>query len=443
MASRRDSMPEPLMGWALLCFALLCAFPLGGHRPALWMLQTSASFLACGVLLIAAAARGSRFPAGPGNGGREDLQGLLGLSLTWALCLVVFQMLPATGLAPWFPAHDPESSLIGALRLLGTLSFGLACLQAFRRRHRAGLAALALLFGMVLHAAYGFVGLRLESWVLPGELAYPGFLTGAFVNRNSFATYLGIAIVLCMALLCSPLPWRKTRSEGADTMMWRACFSVLACFLIAGLLATGSRMGLVATIIGLGALGLGLAYGGKGRRKYGLLLLLPALPLPLILVMGNDPLLDRMLDLGENTEARIALYRATLRMISDSPWLGVGLDNFSEMFREYQDLSVSPDLRWNDAHSTYLENWSELGLIVGSLPILIGGLTFIHLLRRIRLSGGRDALSLAAMAGLIVGAVHTAVDFSLEIQGVLLPLILLIVLALSPAPQTTENEVTA
>lgn len=443
MASRRDPLPEPLFGWALLALALGTAFPLGGHRPALWMIQSSITFFLCGGLLLAAAFRGGRFPAGPGNHGRPDLNVLLALGLAWAFAMILLQILPGAGLLQIPSSLDAQSSLVGGLRHLGITAFGFAVLQAFRRRQRAGMTALLLLCGIVLHAAYGFLGLRLSSLHLPGEIAYPGFLTGAFVNRNSFATYIGIGLVLSLSLLFSPLPWRKSKSEGADAVMWRAGLAVAAIFLTTALLATGSRMGLIATFAGVGVLGFAMMLGNRTRRGAGLLLLAPALAVPFLLVAGSGPLFDRMLDLGENAESRIALYHATLKMIADAPFLGVGLDNFSQEFRFYQDLTVSPDFRWNDAHSTYLENWAELGLIIGSLPILIGLAVFKLLAARIRQSGGRDPLPLAAIAALTLGALHTGVDFSLEIQGVLLPLVLLIGLALAPAPQIESLEVKA
>ena len=441
MAARRDPLPESLVAWALLGLAIASAFPLGGNRPALWMVQASVSCALTAILLFAAARRGSRFPAGPGNDGRPDLRPLLLLGGIWAAAMAVLQILPGAGMPMPALSLDAQNSLIGGLRQLGTTAFAFATLQAFRRRHRAGRAAALLLCGIALHAAYGFAGLRLDTLLLPGEIAYPGFLTGAFVNRNSFATLLGMGVVLAIALMCSPLPWRRSQGDGADTLMWRAGFALAAVFLITSLLATGSRMGVLSTAAGLATLGLCLLGRGRGSWQGLVLILAPLFILPVLLLAGSGTLFDRMMDLAENADSRLALYRATLTMICDAPFLGTGLDNFPQGFRQYQTLSVSPDLRWNDAHSTYLENWAELGLFVGTLPILIGLAAGALLLRRIRASKSRDPLSIAALSALVIGALHTSVDFSLEIQGVLLPLILLIGLSLSPAPPLAETEV--
>ena len=77
------------------------------------------------------------------------------------------------------------------------------------------------------------------------------------------------------------------------------------------------------------------------------------------------------------------------------------------------------------AHSTYLALWAEFGFLFGSLPLLIVLAAAIRLLAS-RLSG----LCLAAIGVIVVAAVHSIVDFSLEIEAVAFIFVAVVFLAI-------------
>ena len=62
--------------------------------------------------------------------------------------------------------------------------------------------------------------------------------------------------------------------------------------------------------------------------------------------------------------------------------------------------------------------WVEFGLVAGSLPMIAIGLALLslfgHWARRATVSPGRNA----AIGAIVVCAIHSLVDFSLEIQAV-------------------------
>jgi O-antigen ligase len=158
------------------------------------------------------------------------------------------------------------------------------------------------------------------------------------------------------------------------------------------------------------------------------------LALAMIALLYGGGVAERLGSTADNANVRLDLYRNVLEMIAANPLLGVGLDNFGEAFRAYQRLPVSPDRDWNLAHNTYLALWAELGLALGSMPILLCALIAVALLRR-SLSGNVTPvshLSDAALAAIAIGALHSLVDFSLEMPANAYLLIALIVLGLSP-----------
>ena len=139
--------------------------------------------------------------------------------------------------------------------------------------------------------------------------------------------------------------------------------------------------------------------------------------------------------LSDSASVRIALYLNVLEMIAAQPLLGVGIDNFGEAFRAHHRLPVSPDLSWHLAHNTYLALWSELGIVLGTLPILLLALAALALARR-SLSAEvtpTSHLSDAALAAIVIAAAHSFLDFSLEMPANAFLLIAVIVLGLGPA----------
>ena len=73
-------------------------------------------------------------------------------------------------------------------------------------RARAGVLLKVILGATVACAAYGlavyFTGAELIGWV--PKTAYLGDVTGTFVNRNSFATYVNLGLVICLGMLAEP-----------------------------------------------------------------------------------------------------------------------------------------------------------------------------------------------------------------------------------------------
>ena len=80
-------------------------------------------------------------------------------------------------------------------------------------------------------------------------------------------------------------------------------------------------------------------------------------------------------------------------------------------------LPVSPDFIWNRAHNSYLSLWSELGVVFGSLPIVGLLLVGARLIRALRANSYAWVAQATGLAVLVVCAIHSTVDFSLEIQA--------------------------
>jgi hypothetical protein len=83
-------------------------------------------------------------------------------------------------------------------------------------------------------------------------------------------------------------------------------------------------------------------------------------------------------------------------------------------------------------HQQTLSHWFELGLIVGSIPIILCALC---LLRAWKLVRGRTfdyALPVAAVSVVISQGVHSAVDFSLEMPANVVLFLVIVALGITP-----------
>lgn len=419
-----------------LCIAIVALAPLavGGNRPQWWLAFGAAIFMAAAISAAGAAVTG------------RDLRTLwrsapalmpLYLALIIGLCL-------HTALVGGV-ASDVDA-VYGLLRQLSYAALAWTLLQAISRESRAQSYATALICVMLAFAVYGLVTIERVEFLLYDKDAYAGVATGPFINRNSFATFMAMGASLALACAMADETGlarrhRQARRGGPVERRLRAVLlSAVALLCLATVYATASRMGLFVTLIG-GVVVIGLRIArmplraGRGGRVAALAALLGLLSLAAVSLLYGGAVADRLGSTADSASVRIALYRNILEMIAANPLLGVGLDNFVEAFRIHHRLPVSPDLNWNLAHNTYLALWAELGLLLGSLPILILSLAAVALLRR---SLGSETtptshLSDAALAAIVIAAIHSLVDFSLEMPANAYLLISLIILGLGPA----------
>lgn len=142
--------------------------------------------------------------------------------------------------------------------------------------------------------------------------------------------------------------------------------------------------------------------------------------------------LERIITVGEDTaDGRAVLYSQVLDMIRDRPFVGFGAGTFEQAFPLYHHLPLSTDVLWDKAHSTYLTLWTELGLVGGSLPLLAIAIIAIQLVSSLKRSEEYWSPSAAGLGAIAVVAIHSLVDFSIEIQAVAVLFVVLLALGVA------------
>lgn len=144
----------------------------------------------------------------------------------------------------------------------------------------------------------------------------------------------------------------------------------------ASLIASNSRMGLVACgagIVTITVLWL-LSAGGSVARLAIVAALGVAALLTLFAIVGTD-LVGRAIAAKGDFNGRLELYQQVFGMIATRPLTGFGLNTFEVAFPLFHQLPLCrPTATIKNAHSTYLTLWVELGLIVGTIPMLMVGM---------------------------------------------------------------------
>lgn len=444
---------------ALVSLAVLSAVPLASNRASWWLLWTGIISLTALYYLARAAV------IAPDRRLRIlTLRGPLFLALVVPLyallqALPIGELLPEalTGMQDGLSdlrgrtiSLLPSASMLGALRVLGYLLFFVLLTEVATRRERVGLMTRILFFGITLQGLWALVALRLLGDIaLWGEkTAYLGYATGTFVNRNSLATFLGMGLILGAVLIGRRIELPQTRRSRPQGLLEKlgseGALVLLGMFIIfIALLATQSRLGLLASLTGL-LVTVWLLWRRSGRKQGGLvaaagvgLLVIVGL---VFFLAGGAGTLDRFLFVEGDGNFRLALYSQILDLIAVRPLTGFGFDAFSVAFEAVRAPPLTGTGYFDLAHNSYLGLWAEMGLIVGSLPMAVLVWCAVILIQRLRAGTDFPAHAAGALGTLVLGAVHSLGDFSLEIPANIYVLLAILALGLARKVQGAGDD---
>ncbi|WP_448188441.1 O-antigen ligase family protein [Azospirillum sp. sgz301742] len=417
--------------WCLLIVVTLAPLPLGTNRPWSWTLLATLVGLLCLTWPLALwRDKGTRTVA-PGRILVPSL--LFAAALAWAMV----QSVPGVPDQLWHPLWrdaaaalapdvqtagriglDERAALDGVMRLLcygGVFWLALLHTRSSRRAHHfvEGLAiagGLYAVYGLLLHVSGSETILWMEKW------AYRGDVTATFVNRNTFATYAGLALLCAVAAAAHRMgagPIRLVtllRHVRRPTIVFPAAALVLA----AALLGTGSRAGVAAAASGLGVLVAGLLVASRPQPRTGVALVTAGVGV--VTLAGFVTLLWLRRDAMPDLPDRLRIYAMALDAIAGRPWLGSGLGSFPAVFAMERPLGLMQV--WDQAHNTYLELALELGIPAAAALILavlwLAGLCVRGILVR-HTDRVYPALGLAATV--LVG-MHAMLDYSMQVPAV-------------------------
>jgi uncharacterized membrane protein len=338
-AERRTDM----LFLGLAAIVALAPLPLGSDRPLAWEVMG----LITALLLVTSV---GAFPEGsaPLIGDLTVPAALFGLAIGFA----ALQIVPLTPDAwhnplwdqaaetlrqpsPAAIAVDRQAALSHLLRLLTYAGILYLSILLCRDPLRARAATRVVMMSGTFYAAYGLAvywsGSKSILWY--AKWAYVDDVTGPFVNRNSFATYLGLSVLATIAYLALSLKdvslsggWRRRLESTVEAMSTRSWLVVCLFLIFTALCLTHSRGGFLSTLAGVIALAFALSRA-RGLRVYGRrgFAALPIVLIVLAFFVSGGAIVDRLADTSPETEGRFDVFALTLQAIGDYPLQGIGL----------------------------------------------------------------------------------------------------------------------
>ena len=368
--------------------------------------------------------------------GESQIHGPKGILLSM-LALAVFAMLQTISLGssvddsavktlgPWNSiSADPYQTRFFALQMLA-LTTCLALLYRYcRTKKRVTIIIHAVIVLGVISALFGILRQTLQQqpgFLLPRTL--PGVGYGQFINKNHFALLMEMALglVLGMALF---------RGVSRDRMM---LYVALGVPIWMGLVLSNSRAAILGMLCQVVTAFLLMArtsdsdVTNEKRRRSTRALLLAGLVVVILfgtVWVGGDRLVTKftaastefgVAESGERSGVtRNEIWRASWKMFTAHPVLGVGLGGYWIAITKYHDASgVSTP---QEAHNDYLELLSSGGLVGLAIGIWFVSTLIVRVRQNLSSPDGfQRSVCVAALLGLTGVAVHSLFDFGLHL----------------------------
>lgn len=278
---------------------------------------------------------------------------------------------------------------------------------------------------------------------------------GPFINRNHFAGFLEVGIGLAGARVVG-------RSIQREKLVLYICYLIV---MITGLILCASRGGFLA--LGGIALFLALTYvpaqtaspeqkDAKGKTQFrliGALVLLVFLAFGAMYLTSSDELMQRFsmvkedMKTGELADERFSrreLWGTTLKIIKDHPIFGAGLGAYQYVYTRYDQSSGL--YRTEQSHNDYLQILVDTGILGGIAAAAFLVILFIRGFSGLQTRNlARRAITTGALAGCFGIAVHSFVDFNLQVTVNAQLFLVLATLAttrpLNPAAKIEKEEI--
>jgi O-antigen ligase len=261
-----------------------------------------------------------------------------------------------------------------------------------------------------------------------GRLFWQRGAFGPFVNRNHFAGFLVMGVALAGGLMIG----RVVKQA------WLAVYGSCALAMCAGIGLSASRGGvlaLAAEIVFLGLIALPTFFHSRSEnktRRAGILIRAAAVLLigagaigGAMWLVGSEGLVANFSQLQAETGGELPasekfsrrdIWRATTEMIKDHPVTGVGLGAFQFAYTRYDQSSGIQ--RVEQAHNDYLQIVADAGLIGGFIALVFIVLLFVRGFITLQTHNRQKrAVAMGALAGCFAIAVHSFVEFNLQITS--------------------------
>lgn len=354
----------------------------------------------------------------------------LALPMIALLIVAIVQILPmrflpmASGGERQTISYDVYATLQVAIKIFASICFFLLFATFVNDNRRRYLAVNVIIAVCVMIALIG-IG---QSF---GKILWQRGVYGPFVNRNHFAGFLEMGVGLAGGLIVG-------RVVKQLTLVIYASCALAMCAGIALSASRGGMLALAAEVVFLALVAVPNFISSHKSKdsdrpgRSGVLLRSAAALVVGFAALGGATLLvgsERLVQNISQTQSELEgesptderfsrrdIWSATTRLIKDHPYVGVGLGAYQFAYTRYDQSSGAQ--RVEQSHNDYLQIVADAGLIGGLIALAFVILLFA---RGFSAAQTRDrerrAVTLGALAGCFAIAVHSFVEFNLQITS--------------------------
>lgn len=329
-------------------------------------------------------------------------------------------------------------STIKSAFFIGFFTLGVISIKTLQDAKRV---MLMVVLSAIFQSTYGaFMTLSGIEWgFFSNKTSYIGKATGTFINRNHFAGYLELSLGISIGLMMST----ETKFSGTIREKIRKVIKLILSekalirlgiiIMVIALVLSRSRMGNTAFFTGLlvaGTLSLLL----MRKKSKSLIILLASLIIFDVAIMstffGIKQVAERIQKTSPKYETRDEVAKDAIDMILDKPLLGHGIGTFKYTYPNYRSESVYNIRIYDHVHNDYLEFLIELGIPGFLLLVIITLISLKNSILSLKNSRSRLSKSMAfsCLMGVTVIAIHSTVDFNLQIPANALLFIIILTL---------------
>lgn len=348
---------------------------------------------------------------------------------------------------------NPEKTTYGLIRLISFALIFYFSMQFCRGETNARRFIKLLAACAVAYALYGlFVEISGSQTVLGfKKTAYKDSLTSTFLNRNTYATYAGIGVLIFFSMAFGRFfvflkykPRRRVFEYFVTNHAFKISLYMLGVLLLfSALILTNSRGGIISTILGIVALFISVAISkesGISRKSIiSGLIIIGIFVMTFFAYSSVDRLnrFEKMLKISQNEfvdntlsyklndgslTTRAIIYKNSMLASIDSPLFGTGLGTFEDVFRQYRgmDFPFLITARVDFAHSVYIESILEMGYVGFILFILPFFFLFFIFIKGLGARRKNVIFPALGVSSSVLVGIHSFVDFSVQIPAVTL-----------------------
>ncbi len=249
----------------------------------------------------------------------------------------------------------------------------------------------AFVLGGVVAAGYGIAQLLFLGGLPSGEDGGSARFGNDLLGPNNQAAALLLPLTICMARMATTDRWR------------RVVYIVAATLLLAGVVLTGSRGGLLAALVTVVAM---IAFTRRGRRSLVVYALSGAMLLAAVLALNPAGVGERQSQSDQTSSGRAEIWAVGLSACEDYCLIGSGWGTFPRVYAN--ERASVPEARVLQRGTAYEPHnvWLLAGIETGVLGLLLVTLGLALSLRNaLRLPDWLRAPPLAALVGTVFAGI--------------------------------------